>query len=174
MILTLFTLTHVVISLIGIFSGVVVLYGLLGGKKLQPWTALFLATTVLTSVTGFFFPVHRFMPSHAVGILSLILLSVALYALYVRHLAGAWRKAYVACSVAALYFNVFVAVVQSFAKIPALKELAPTQSEMPFKLAQLVVLALFVVLGILAAIRFRNERDLPGPSVPHSGAKLQV
>ena len=174
MLLTVLTLTHVAISLVGIFSGVVVLSGLLADKRLDGWTALFLVTTVLTSVTGFFFPVHHFMPSHAVGIISLLVLALAIYARYKRGLTGAWRKTYVAAAVAALYFNVFVAVVQSFLKIPALKELAPTQTETPFKLTQLVVLLLFVLLGILAALLFRSGQGSSTPTVPHSETKLQT
>jgi hypothetical protein len=142
---------------VGIFSGFLVLFGLLAGKRLDGWTSTFLATTVATSVTGFLFPFHRFMPSHAVGILSLMVLALAIYARYARHLAGAWRKTYVICATIALYLNVFVAIVQAFQKIPALKELAPTQSEPPFKLTQLVVLSIFALLTVVAAIRFRNE-----------------
>jgi hypothetical protein len=163
MALSILTLVHVVISLLGILSGFAVLFGLLGGKRLDRWTAIFLATTVATSVTGFLFPVHRFMPSHAVGILSLLVLAVAIYARYARHLAGPWRKAYVICAIVAFYFNVFVLVVQAFAKIPALKDLAPTQSEPPFKLTQLVVLLVFVVFAIVSAIRFRGEPALSSP-----------
>jgi hypothetical protein len=157
MILEIYTLLHVIISLIGIFSGLVVLFGLLGGKRLDGWTKWFLITTVLTSVTGFFFPFHGFTPAIGVGIISLLVLAVAIYARYPRQLAGHWRWIYVVTAVIALYFNVFVAVVQAFEKVPALKVMAPTQTEPPFKLTQLVVLALFVVLGIVAAIRFRNE-----------------
>ncbi|HSR07697.1 MAG TPA: hypothetical protein VLM42_11135 [Bryobacteraceae bacterium] len=150
-----YTAAHVAISLIGIGSGLVVLFGLLKGKNFCGWTALFLATTVATSVTGFGFPVAHFLPSHGVGILSLIALAVAIAALYKFHLAGGWRRTYVICSVVALYFNCFVLVVQSFEKLPALKALAPTQTEPPFALAQLVVLGLFVHAGIQAAQRFR-------------------
>ncbi len=156
MILTAFTLLHVIISLAGIFSGFIVLSGLLSGKRLDGWTSFFLGTTVMTSVTGFLFPVHRVLPSHIVGAISLAVLAVAIYARYSRHLAGAWRKIYVFTAVMALYLNVFVAIVQSFLKIPALKELAPTQTEPPFKITQLLVLAIFIVLAIAAAIRFRN------------------
>ena len=141
----------------GIFSGFVVLFRLLAGNGLDGWNTFFLATTVATSVTGFFFPVQHFMPSHAVGILSLLVLAVAIYALYFRHLTGSWRKVYVVTAMLAFYLNVFVGIVQSFLKIPALKELAPTQTEPPFKLTQLTVLALFVVFAIAAALRFRNE-----------------
>jgi len=151
------TLLHVLISLVGIFSGFVVLFGLLVGKRFNGWTAGFLATTVATSVTGFFFPVHHFMPSHAVGIISLLVLAVAIYARYARQLSGVWRKVYVIAAVAALYFNVFVGIVQAFLKVPSLKDLAPTQSEPPFKLAQLAVLALFIGLAVAAAIKFRSE-----------------
>ena len=157
MILEIYTLVHVLISLVGIFSGFVVLFGLFAGKRLDGWTALFLATTVATSLTGFGFPVHHFMPSHGVGILSLIILAVAIYARYSRRLAGGWRKTYVITAVTALYLNVFVGVVQSFEKVPVLKAAAPTQTEPPFKITMLVVLALFVAFGIAAAIRFRSE-----------------
>jgi len=155
MILEIYTLSHVIISLIGIFSGLVVLFGLLSAKHLDGWTKWFLITTVLTSVTGFFFPFHGFTPAIGVGIISLLVLAVAIYARYPRQLAGHWRWIYVVTAVIALYFNVFVAVVQAFEKVPALKVMAPTQTEPPFKLTQLVVLALFVLLGIVAAIRFR-------------------
>jgi hypothetical protein len=151
------TLVHVVLSLIGISSGFVVVYGLLTAKRLDAWTALFLATTVATSVTGFLFPFHKFLPSHAIGILSLVVLAIAIFARYVRHLAGGWRRAYVITAVIALYFNVFVLIAQAFMKVPALKALAPTQSEPPFLIAQLVCLVLFVVLGIGAAKRFGSE-----------------
>jgi hypothetical protein len=160
MTLATYTLLHVVISLVGIGSGLVVLFGLLSGKRLAGWTGLFLATTVATSVTGFGFPVEHFLPSHGVGIISLVTLALAILALYVFHLAGAWRRTYVISSVVALYLNVFVAVVQSFEKIAPLRVLAPTQSEPPFAIAQLAVLALFVGLGILAAKRFRSPVGL--------------
>jgi hypothetical protein len=155
--ITTFTLVHVVLSLIGIFAGLIVMFGLLAAKRLDGSTALFLASTVLTSVTGFLFPFHRFLPSHAVGILSLLVLAIAILARYTFHLAGAWRRTYVVTAMVALYLNVFVLVVQGFLKVPALKAMAPTQSEPPFKIAQLVVLALFIALTILASIKFRNE-----------------
>jgi hypothetical protein len=150
-----FTLVHVAISLIGIFSGFVVVFGMLGAKRMDGWTALFLTTTVLTSVTGFLFPFHKFLPSHGVGIISLILLTIAIYARYPRDLAGGWRSAYVSTAVISLYLNVFVLIVQMFLKVPALKAIAPTQTEPPFKIAQLAVLLLFILLGIFATIRFR-------------------
>jgi hypothetical protein len=150
-----YTLIHVLISLVGIGSGLVVVFGLLSGKRLDRWTALFLVTTVATSVTGFGFPFDHLLPSHKVGIISLIVLAVAILARYVFHLAGAWRWIYVLGAVIALYLNVFVLIVQSFEKVPALKAMAPTQSEPPFLIAQLVVLALFIVLAIFAVKRFR-------------------
>jgi len=157
MILHIYTIIHVIISLVGIFTGLVVLLGMLSGKNLDGWTKWFLITTVLTSVTGFFFPFHGFTPAIGVGIISLLVLAVAVYARHPRQLAGHWRWIYVVTAVIALYLNVFVAVVQAFEKVPALKVMAPTQTEPPFKVTQLVVLALFVVLGIVAAIRFRPE-----------------
>jgi hypothetical protein len=153
---------HVVLSLIGIASGLVVLYGLLSAKRLGGWTALFLVTTVLTSVTGFPLPPFGFDPARVVGTLSLFLLALAIAALYVFHLAGAWRWIYVSTAVAALYLNGFVGVVQSFQKLAFLKPLAPTQSEPPFLVTQLAVLAAFVVLGILAVMRFHPQARTSG------------
>src|SRR5215510_8471558 len=150
-----FTLVHVVLSLVGIASGLLVLGGLLAGKPLDGLTALFLTTTVATSATGYGFPVEHLLPSHVVGAISLVVLALAIYARYARHLAGRWRSTYVICAVAALYFNVFVLVVQSFMKVPSLHDAAPTQSEPPFAITQLVVLATFVVLGVLAVRRFK-------------------
>jgi hypothetical protein len=155
MFLATYTLVHVVISLVGIASGLVVLFGLLRGRDLDRWTLLFLTTTVLTSVTGFGIPFQRFLPSHAVGIVSLMALALAIYARYPRRLAGAWRRIFVVAAVLSLYLNVFVLVVQLFLKVPALNALAPTQSESPFQLTQLVFLLLFVVLGVVAVMRFR-------------------
>jgi hypothetical protein len=145
-----FTLLHVVISLVGILAGLVVVFGMLASKSPGGWTALFLATTVLTSVTGFFFPRDHILPSHIVGIISLVFLAIAIFALYTRRLAGSWRWIYVVAAVISLYLNVFVAVVQSFLKVPALMALAPTQSEPPFVVAQAVTLLVFVILGALA------------------------
>jgi hypothetical protein len=130
---------------------------MLGGKRLDGWTKWFLITTVATSVTGFFFPFHDFTPAYAVGAISLVLLGLAIFARYRQQLAGAWRWIYVVTALMALYLNVFVGVVQSFLKIPALHAMAPAQTEPPFKFTQLVVLALFVVLAIVAAVRFRDE-----------------
>lgn len=150
-----FTLFHVVLSLIGIGSGFVVLAGLLTGKRLDGWTAWFLATTVATSVTGYGFPVHQLLPSHIVGAISLLVLAIAIFARYSRQLAGVWRRGFVICATLALYLNVFVAVVQAFEKIPALKASAPTQKEPPFLVTQLVVLLVFVGLTVLAAKKFQ-------------------
>ena len=148
------TLFHVVLSLIGIASGFAVVYGLLS-SRVHGWTNLFIWTTVATSVTGFFFPFHKFLPSHGVGILSLIVLAIAILGLYRFRLAGGWRRTYAISVVIALYFNVFVLVVQLFLKVPSLNALAPTQSEAPFQIAQGIVLIVFVVLGIRAAMKFR-------------------
>jgi hypothetical protein len=157
-----FTLIHVVISLVGIGSGFVVAYGLFTGKRLNGWTALFLATTVATSVTGFGFPFDHLSPAHKVGIISLVVLAIAILARYAFHLAGAWRWIYAVTALVALYLNVFVLIVQVFQKVPALKAMAPTQTEPPFLFTQLVVLVLFVTLAIIAAIRFRIE-PVPTP-----------
>jgi hypothetical protein len=156
--LSTFTIVHVVISLIGIASGLVLMFGLLVARKLNRWSALFLISTIATSVTGFFFPFHGLTPAIVVGVISLVVLAVAIIARYVRRLAGAWRWIYVVTVMIALYLNVFVLIVQLFQKVPALKALAPTQSEPPFAVMQLVVLALFVVLTIMAAIKFRGEQ----------------
>jgi uncharacterized membrane protein SirB2 len=153
-----FTLVHVLLSLAGIGSGFIVVYGLLTRQRLDGWTALFLTTTALTSLTGFLFPVEHLLPSHVVGIISLVVLAVAIVARYAQRLAGAWRWIYVVCAVLALYLNSFVAVVQSFLKVPSLKALAPTQKEPPFLVAQLAVMAIFIVLGTLAVRRFQVER----------------
>jgi hypothetical protein len=152
-----FTLVHTAISLIGIVSGLVVVYGMLGGKRLDGWTALFLTTTVLTSVTGYLFPFEHLLPSHIVGGISLVVLAVALLARYSFHLAGGWRRTYVLTAVMALYLNVFVLVVQSFLKVPALHALAPAGKEPPFAVAQLIVLAIFIWLAIAAVKRFRQD-----------------
>ncbi len=159
-----YTLVHVLISLAGIASGLVVLFGLVTGRRLEGWTAVFLATTVATSVTGFGFPFEHLLPSHVVGVISLVVLALAIAARYAFRLRGAWRHVYVIGAVLSLYLNVFVGVVQSFLKIPALRALAPKQTEPPFVVSQGVVLALFVVLAVVAAIRFRGD-------VPPSHAK---
>jgi len=153
-----FTLVHVAISFGAILSGVVVMSGIISGKRLDGWTALFLATTFATTATGFLFPFHGFTPAIGVGIVSLVVLSLAIWARYAGHLSGAWRLIYVLTAVLSLYLNVFVLIVQAFEKVPALRAAAPTQTEPPFLLAQLVTLILFVFLAIIGAVKFRPER----------------
>jgi|SRR4029077_5644151 len=155
--LAVFTLFHVALSLVGILAGFVVVFALLSAKQSSGWTSAFLVTTAATSITGFLFPFHKFLPSHAVGIVSLLVLAVTIPALYVFHLAGPWRRTYVVGAVIALYLNVFVVIAQFFMKIPELKALAPTQSEPSFLGAQVVVMLIFVVLGVLASKRFPAE-----------------
>jgi hypothetical protein len=142
-----FTLIHVALSLLGIVAGLVVAGGLLAGRRLDGWTGLFLATTALTNITGFMFPFTRFLPSHGVGIISLLILPVVLWARYGKQLAGGWRRVFVAGSVTLLYFNVFVLVAQLFSRTPALIASAPTQSEPPFVITQLGTLVVFLWLG---------------------------
>jgi len=151
------TLIHVVLSLIGIGSGLVVMAGLLTRRRLDGWTVIFLITTAATSLTGFLFPFQKLLPSHKVGIVSLVVLAVAFLARYAFHLAGGWRKTYVVSAAIALYLNVLVAVVQAFEKAPALKKLAPTQSEPPFVVTQIIVMVAFFVLSIAASIKFRDK-----------------
>lgn len=153
-----FTILHVAISLVGIVSGLIVLAGMLRARSLPGWTALFLVTTILTSLTGFMFPINGLTPAIVVGLISIVILAIALMALYLKQLSGAWRWIYVVTALMALYFNVFVLIVQAFQKVPVLQKLAPTQSEPPFQIAQGVTLAAFLVLGTLAARKFR-----PGP-----------
>jgi hypothetical protein len=149
-----FTLLHVIISLVAIAAGLVVLAAMLLGRNSKAWTALFLATTILTSVTGFFFHSVQIGPPHVVGVISLVVLALVLLALYTYHLAGRWRWVYVTGAVLALYLNVFVAVVQTFQKVAFFNALAPTQTEPPFLVAQALVLGLFVVLGFVALRKF--------------------
>jgi len=150
-------ITHVVISLLGIVSGYVVIGGMLQAQRLPRMTAFFLITTVLTSATGFLFPFVKLLPSHILAVLSLIVLAIAIYALYSRRLAGRWRAVYVVTAIIAQYFNVFVLIVQAFQKLPPLKALAPTQTEPPFAIVQAVNLVAFLVLGYLATKRFQPE-----------------
>ena len=157
MILQIYTIIHTLISLIAIFAGFVVLYGLFAGKRLDGWTKWFLITAVATTVTGFFFPFHGLTPAFELGIISVVVLAITIYTRDPKNLTGPWRWIYVIGAVISLYFNVFVLIVQSFEKVPALHAMAPTQTEQPFKLTQLVVLSLFVVLAIVAVIRFRPE-----------------
>lgn len=153
--LPMFTLIHVVISVLGIIVGLVVVGGLMAGARLDGWTAFFLATTILTSVTGFGFPFTKVSPPHVVGALSLVVLAVCLAARYWKQLEGGWRSTYVITAVAALYLNVFVLVVQLFVKTPPLAQLSPTQQEAPFAVTQALMLALFVWLGWAAVRGFR-------------------
>jgi hypothetical protein len=148
---------HVVVSLIGIASGLVALYGLVTGKLLGGWTALFLVTTILTGISGFPLAPYGLDPPRIVGIILLVLMAAAVLALYAFHLAGAWRWIYVVAAVAGLYLNCFVGVIQAFQKLAFLRALAPTQSEAPFVVAQVAVLVALVVLGVLAVVRFHPQ-----------------
>jgi hypothetical protein len=156
-ILRVYTIIHTLISLIAIFAGIVVVFGMLAGKRPSGWTKWFLITAVATTITGFFFPFHGFTPAIGLGIISLPFLALTIFARYSKHLTGAWRWIYVIGAVICLYFNLFVLVVQAFEKVPALHAMAPTQTEPPFKLTQLIVLATFILLGIVAVIRFHPE-----------------
>jgi hypothetical protein len=167
MTLAAFTLFHVLLSLIGIGAGFIVVFGLLTAKRYDGWTLLFLASTLATSLTGFLFPYHGFQPSYLIGVLSIIALGFAILARYTFHLSGTCRAVYVVNAIMALYFNVFVLVVQCFTHIPALKALAPTQSEPPFVVAQLIILTVFIVIGVLALKTWRfaelHSMDMQGP-----------
>jgi len=148
-----YTAVHVALSLVGILTGLVVLAGLLSRRWLPAWNATFLVTTALTSLTGYGFPFHQLLPSHIIGALSLVVLALAAFALYGRKLAGGWKRTYIFSAVLALYFNVFVLVVQAFLKVPALHALAPTQAEPPFAVAQIAVLLIFMVAVVVACWR---------------------
>lgn len=156
-----YTLLHVVISLIGIATGVIVLLGLIRGTHLPGWAAIFLVTTILTSVTGYGFPIHGLTPGHVVGAISLVALALAVAGLYRFELAGSWRRVYVVTSVLAVYLNVFVGIVQTFRNVPVLHAAAPTESEPPFAIAQLTALLLFVVMGYLAVRGFAGAPLTP-------------
>jgi hypothetical protein len=151
MILNVLTVVHVVLSLAGIGSGVVAIYALLKAKTSGRWTQAFLATTAATSISGFLFPFHGVTPAQILGVLSLVVLIIASLSVYRHHLQGAWRRTFAITAVIALYFNVFVLVVQLFRKVPALEAMAPTQSEPPFQISQLAVLLVFAAIGIRAA-----------------------
>jgi hypothetical protein len=155
--LSAFTTLHVIISLIAIVSGIIVMFGLLGSKPMPGLTAIFLLFTILTSATGFLFPFEKLLPSHMIGILSLVLLAIACIALYVMKLSGSWRWIYLVTALISLYLNVFVLVVQSFLKIPALTALAPGNppSGPAFAVIQGVVLLFFVLVIIGTVRRFR-------------------
>ena len=152
-----FTLLHTAISLVAILAGFVAVAGMLKGQRRPGWTAIFLLMTLLTSVTGFMFPVplSPLLPSQITGIVALVVLAPTLAALYVFKLAGIWRPVYVIGAVISLYLNVFVLVVQAFLKVGFLKALAPTQSEPPFLVAQVVVLIALIAIGFVAVRRFR-------------------
>jgi hypothetical protein len=149
-----YTGMHTDISLIALITGLVVIIGMLRAERLPGWTALFIVTAVLTSVTGYGFKTDRLMPSHIVGAISLAVLFIAIVALYFFRLAGAWRWVYVASAMIAEFFLIFVAIAQSFAKIPSLHAMAPTGSEPPFAIAQGINLVIFIILGIWAARSF--------------------
>jgi hypothetical protein len=158
--LSAFTTFHVALSLIGIGSGLIVLFGLIGGRLYSLLTGVFLLTTVATSVTGFLFPFHGVTPAIKLGIISMVVLAVALAARYLLRLAGIWRTTFVITSALALYLNCFVLVVQTFLKIPAIHALAPTQTEPPFKIAQATLLVIFIALTILAVRGFRRSAPI--------------
>lgn len=152
---TAFTWFHTILSLVALVAGVPVVRELLASRVSRGWTEVFLATAVLTSVTGFGFPFDKLLPSHIVGIISLVLLAAAVLGLYVFHLSGPWRWIYAAGQTLAEYFLVFVLIAQLFNKIPALARLAPTQSEPPFAIAQGILLVIFAALTIGAALKFK-------------------
>jgi len=162
MLLNAFTLFHVALSLVGIAAGFVVVYGFLESRRLDGWTLLFLTTTAATTVTGFLFPFHRFLPSYAVGIVSVIVLAIAIPARYRFHLEGAWRSTYVVTAMLAFYLNFFVLIAQLFGKVPPLKALAPTQTEPPFAITQVAVMVVFIILGTLAFRKFLVTPAVPG------------
>ena len=158
--LSTFVLVHVIVSLVGIAAGYVVMFGMLGSRRVPGWTAIFLLLTILTSATGFLIPplvTEKLLPSHMFGILSLVLLAVACFALYGQQLSGAWRWIYVLTALISLYLNVFVLVIQSFLKVGPLHALAPSvpPSEPPFAIAQGIVLVFFIIVIIGAIRRFR-------------------
>lgn len=160
--LAVFTTVHVIISLVAIAGGIVVVIGMLGSHRMPLWTALFLLMTILTSVTGYFFPIHGFTPAQAVGAISLVLLAIAIFALYGRRLSGNWRWIYVVTAAAALWFNIFVLIVQSFQKVMFLNPLAPQvgppfsePQNTQFMIAQGAALVIMIVLGLVAAFKFR-------------------
>ena len=150
-----FTTVHVALSLIGLAAGFIVVFGMIRSRILPAWNGVFLATTALTSLTGFLFPFKQVTPGIVVGILSMVVLILAALALYLWHLAGRWRGTYVISAVLALFFNFLALIAQSFEKIPALNALAPTMSEAPFQIAQVLAVALFAILAVLAFKRFR-------------------
>lgn len=163
-----YTVLHVLISFVAIASGVVVVRGLLTNRRMDGMTAFFLSTTALTSITGLLFPFHVVTPAIRLSVIALVVLAIAIAARYPLHLG--WRKTYVICAVASLYFNFFVLVVQSFEKIPALQAMAPTQKEAPFVIAQAVLLLIFVGLTVLAVERFHPEKQSTAQAVKSAKA----
>ena len=155
--ITTITLVHTVISIVAIAAGLVVMGGMIAAVRIDGWTGIFLVTSVLTSITGFFFPFGQLLPSHKVGIISLIILPFVITARYWKQLVGPWRGIYVVGTVLVLYLNFFVLIVQLFRHIPGLLVAAPKQTEPPFVLTQLLVLALFAWLGVAAFRRFRPQ-----------------
>ncbi len=154
-----FTLLHVAISLVGIVTGFVAVYGMHSSKRMPGWTAIFLATTILTDVTGYFFPFEKVLPSHIVGAISLAILAVSLVALYGKRLAGPWRAIYAGTAVAALYLNAFVLVVQAFLKVAFLHDIAPTQQDPGFIIAQGVLFVAFIGIGWLVVKSFHPAAE---------------
>jgi hypothetical protein len=152
--LSTFTTVHVILCLVAIASGLIVIVGLLAAKRLDGWTALYLLSALAASATGFGFPFEKLLPSHILGIVSLVVLIVAALARYLFHLAGTWRAIYAVGAVLGVYFQVFVGIVQAFLKVPALSALAPTQTEPPFAITQGVALVIFIAWAIAAAIKF--------------------
>lgn len=159
--LSTYTTVHVVLSLIAIFTGFIVVFGMFASKKLKGMTAIFLVTSILTSAGGFLFPNDHITPGIILGILSLIVLLIAIIARYALHLSGVSRSIYAVSAVMALYFNFFVLVAQGFAKVPALHSLAPTGKEPAFFIAQGAALVLFIVLGVYAVKKFHPGNQPP-------------
>jgi hypothetical protein len=157
MILHIYTIIHTLISLVAIFTGLLVLFAMLSANRANGWTKWFLITTTATTVTGFFFPFHGVTPAMVLGIITVPVLAITIFARYSRQLTGVWRWIYVVGAVMSLYFNLFVLVVQAFEKVPALHAMAPTQTESPFKVTQLVVLVASGLLAIGAVVRFRPQ-----------------
>jgi len=154
MFLMMLTLLHVAASLLGLVAGFSVLFGLIVSRQVDQWMARFLWATLVTTLTGFLFPVHQLLPSHVVGLIEVVVLSLAFLARQKLDLSGRWRRQFVIAVTVALYFNTFVAIIQCFKHIPWLQTLAPTQSEPPFLVTQSIVLLLFIALGITATRRF--------------------
>jgi hypothetical protein len=159
--LSAFTWFHTALSLVQLVSGIIVVIELMGSRSSGPWILVYLVSAIATSVTGFLFPFDKFLPSHAFGIVSLILLLLVILARYTFHFAGAWRLVYVVGLVITVYLDAFVAIVQAFLKIPSLHALAPGGSEPPFAIAQGILLVIFVWLGIVAARNFQRPAAVP-------------